>query len=110
MVEHRPSKPSVAGSTPVARSKNGHDGARFLIVLEGLKILMVKIAFILLGIVAYIYMGTRLLKMRVRFAAFVYFIFLAIFAIAVVFDNPFFVIGWSILSIAISTVIFIMAR
>lgn len=75
-----------------------------------MKILIAKIIFILLGIIAYVYMGIRLLKMRVRFAAFVYFLFLAIFAIVVIFDNPFFVIGWSALSIVISTVVFIMAR
>ncbi|WP_456399352.1 hypothetical protein [Mesoaciditoga sp.] len=71
---------------------------------------MVKIVFVLLGIVSYVYTGVRILKMRVKFTAFVYFLLLSVFALAVVFDNTIFILSWSSFSLLISALIYILAR
>ncbi len=71
---------------------------------------MVKIVFVLLGILSYVYTGVRILKMRVKFTAFVYFLLLSVFALAVVFDNAIFIFSWSSFSLLISALIFILAR
>ncbi len=72
--------------------------------------MVVKIVFVLLGIVSYVYTGVRILKMRVKFTAFVYFLLLSVFALAVVFDNAIFIFSWSSFSLLISALIFILAR
>ncbi len=109
MVEHRPSKPSVAGSNPVARSKTGIVDARFF-KIGGWNLSIVKAIFVILASLSYIYMGVRILKMRVRFAAFIYLVLLAIFILSVVSNNDIFILVWSVFSLLLSSLIFIMAR
>ncbi|WP_156096966.1 hypothetical protein [Mesoaciditoga lauensis] len=72
--------------------------------------LAVKLIFVILGTIAYIYMGIRILKMRVKFTAFVYFLLLSVFILSVVFDNNIFIFTWSSFSLLVSALIFIMAR
>ncbi len=73
-----------------------------------LKIL--EIVFIFLGIAAYIYIGIRILRMRVRFIAFLYFFLLAGYALTIIFGVVPFIIGWTIFILVVAALIFIMAR
>ncbi len=71
---------------------------------------MVELIFGLIGIISYIYLGIRIIPMRIKFAAFLYLLFLFIFLVALVIMNPYFLILWSAFTLFIGIIVFILVR
>ncbi len=71
---------------------------------------MMEIIFGILGTISYVYLGIRIIPMRVKFASFVYLLFLAIFLIGLVIGNQFFTIIWTVITILLTILVFVLVR
>jgi hypothetical protein len=71
---------------------------------------MIEIIFGILGTISYVYLGIRIIPMRVKFASFVYLLFLAIFLIGLVIGNQFFTMIWTVITILLTILVFVMLR
>lgn len=71
---------------------------------------MIEIIFGILGAISYAYLGIRIIPMRVRFASFVYLLFLAIFLVALVVNNQIFTVIWTVITILLTVLVFVLVR
>ncbi len=71
---------------------------------------MGEIIFGILGAVSYVYLGIRIIPMRVKFASFVYLLFLGIFLAALVINNQLFTVIWVVITILLTILIFVLVR